>query len=446
MPNCEHNMSGFNTSPLLHKRPHAIDDVMTAQELGRGGGLIEGGRKFHFAPGLLARLLAPGFHKLLDRIDKGLETGSILGHLPNGETRLLGGRAPGFDAEIILNDWRGLLRLATAGSVGWFQAWEAGEWETPDLVPVFAVFNANAATLGDSGRAKGFWRAGMRFAHWLNRNTHSGSERNINAHYDLGNDFYGEWLGETMAYSSGIFSDDDTSLDAAQLAKIEALAGRMQIKPGDKVLEIGCGWGTLAAHLADDHGADVTGISLSDQQLEFADAHRVPGKGSVEYRKQDYRDVTGQFDAIASCEMVEALGREYWPTFMDTIARCLKPGGRAAIQHISFNDELFDAYASSADFIQAYVFPGGLLIRNSEFRALAEERGLRWVDQTDFGIHYAETLRIWREQFELAVANGRLPIGFDEKFIRLWRYYLTYCEGGFRGGGIDVHQVTLIKE
>ncbi len=419
---------------------------MTAQGVSRGGGLIEGGRKFHFAPGLIARALAPGFHKLLDRIDAGLETGSILGHLPNGETRLLGGRAPGFDAEITLNDWRGLLRLATAGSVGWFQAWEAGEWETPDLVSVFAVFNANAASLGDAGRAKGFWRAGMRFAHWLNRNTHSGSERNINAHYDLGNDFYGEWLGETMVYSSGIFADEKISLDASQLAKIEALADRLQIKTGNKVLEIGCGWGTLAAHLADDYGADVTAISLSDEQLAFARDHRASGAGAIDYRKQDYRDVTGQFDAIASSEMVEALGREYWPTFMDTIARCLKPGGRAAIQHISFRHDLFDAYASSADFIQAYVFPGGLLIRNSEFRALAEERGLRWADQTDFGIHYAETLRIWREKFERAVDEGRLPAGFDEKFIRLWRYYLTYCEGGFRGGGIDVHQVTLIKE
>ncbi|WP_336986316.1 cyclopropane-fatty-acyl-phospholipid synthase family protein [Altererythrobacter aquiaggeris] len=419
---------------------------MTAQGLNRGGGLIRGGRKFGTSPGIFARLLAPGFHKLLDRIDAGLETGSILGHLPNGETRLLGGRAAGFDAVVQLNDWRGLIRLATAGSVGWFQAWEAGEWETPDLVTVFAVFNANAASLGDAGRAKGFWRAGMRFAHWLNRNTHAGSERNINAHYDLGNDFYGPWLGETMAYSSGLFSDGETRLGAAQTRKIAALAERLEITPNDRVLEIGCGWGTLAAHLADDFGADVTAISLSDEQLAYARDHRVPGKGSVQYLKQDYRDVAGRFDSIASCEMVEALGRAYWPTFMDTIARCLKPGGRAAIQYISFRDDLFEAYASSADFIQAYVFPGGLLIRNSEFRALAEARGLAWSDQTDFGMDYAETLRIWRENFEQAVDAGQLPAGFDQKFIRLWRYYLTYCEGGFRGGGIDVHQVTLVKE
>jgi cyclopropane-fatty-acyl-phospholipid synthase len=207
------------------------------------------------------------------------------------------------------------------------------------------------------------------------------------------------------------------------------------------VLEIGCGWGALATFLAD-CGAKVTAISLSSEQLAWA-RQRSP---AVEFRHQDYRDVSGQFDAVVSVEMVEALGREYWPQFMDCIARNLAPGGRAAIQFISIKDSLFDAYADSADFIQAYVFPGGLLIRTSEFRKLAEARGLRWTDQTDFGLDYAETLRLWRERFDEAATEGRLPADVDARFERLWRYYLMYCEGGFRGGGIDVHQVTLIKE
>ena len=189
-------------------------------------------------------------------------------------------------------------------------------------------------------------------------------------------------------------------------------------------------------------GITATAISLSDAQLAWA-RERHPG---VDFRKQDYRDTAGQYDAIASVEMVEALGREYWPTFMDCIARNLKPGGRAAIQYISMRDDLFDAYAQSADFIQAYIFPGGLLIRTSEFRRLAEERGLAWQDQQDFGHDYADTLLHWRRNFDRAVAEDRLPQGFDREFCDLWRYYLMYCEGGFRGGGIDVHQVTLVKQ
>ena len=193
-------------------------------------------------------------------------------------------------------------------------------------------------------------------------------------------------------------------------------------------------------------GAEVDAISLSEAQLAYCRAKSSPGQPQPNFLRQDYRDTHGAYDAIVSVEMVEALGREYWPTFMDCVARNLKPGGRAAIQFISMKDELFDSYAASADFIQAYVFPGGLLIRTSEFRRLAAARGLSWQDQTDFGEDYAETLRLWRENFDTAAAEGRLPAGFDERFVRLWRYYLMYCEGGFRGRGIDVHQVTLVKE
>jgi cyclopropane-fatty-acyl-phospholipid synthase len=209
------------------------------------------------------------------------------------------------------------------------------------------------------------------------------------------------------------------------------------------LLEIGCGWGALARHFAA-KGVAVTGISLSDEQLEWA-RNASAGSG-IDFRKQDYRDVTGQFDAVASVEMVEAVGREYWPDFFDAIARCLKPGGRAAIQYILMSEATFDGYARSADFIQTFIFPGGMLIRESEFRRLAEERGLAWRDRESFGLDYAATLRLWRAAFDRAVEEGRLPAGFDERFVRLWRFYLMYCEGGFRGGGIDVAQVTLVKQ
>ena len=411
------------------------------REAVRGGALIAGGRRFGVTPGFFARLFAGGFHKVLDRIDAGLETGSILTRLPDGSERLLGGRAEGFAAEIELRDWRSLLRLASGGSVGWYQAWEAGEWSSPDPVPLFALFAANGESLGETGRAKGPFRLAARFAHWLNRNTKSGAEKNIHAHYDLGNDFYRQWLDPTMSYSSAYRLGPD-ALEQAQRRKWERLSERLgqDDRGPDTLLEIGCGWGALASHFAA-RGSEVTAISLSDEQLAWGRAHH-PG---VEFRKQDYRDTAGQFDAVVSVEMVEALGREYWPTFFDCLARNLKPGGRAAIQFIAMRDDLFEAYARNADFIQAYVFPGGLLIKTSEFRRLAAERGLAWEDQEDFGRDYAETLKAWRASFDTAEAKGRLPDGFDRRFCDLWRFYLMYCEGGFRGGAITVSQVTLVK-
>lgn len=411
---------------------------MGSETVDRGEALLAGAARFERRSGLIARLIAPQFHKLLDRIDRGLEQGSIRGILPDGSTRLLGGRNPGFETEIHLHDWRGLMRLATNGSIGWYQAWEAGEWSSPDPVPVFALFNVNAASLGDTGRAKGPFRMLARFGHWLNRNSRIGAQRNIQAHYDLGNDFYAQWLDPAMNYSSALFAPGD-SLGDAQRRKWARLAERLG-QPAT-VLEVGCGWGGLANYLAQ-RGAAVTAISLSGEQLAWA---RQQQDRSIEFRKQDYRDVTGQFDAIVSVEMVEAVGREYWPSYFDCIANNLKPGGRAAIQYISLADWMFEDYARSADFIQAYIFPGGLLIRTSEFQRLSAERGLIWEDQQDFGLDYAETLKIWRENFDAAVSEGRLPAGFDERFVRLWRYYLMYCEGGFRGRGIDVHQVTLVK-
>ena len=404
----------------------------------RGTELLRGAARFERKPGAFARFFAPGFHKVLDRIDAGLESGTLTAILPDGTTRRMGGRAPGFEVTVTIHDWRALLRLATNGSIGWYQAWDAREWSSEDPVSLFALFMANAATLGGTARAKGPWRWLAKSAHWLNRNSKAGSQRNIHAHYNLGNDFYASWLDPTMSYSSA-YRTNGVDLGTAQQRKWEQLTARLAVP--DTLLEIGCGWGGLAHHFAR-YGSTVRAISLSDAQLDWARQRQDP---AIDFRKQDYPDVRGQYDAIVSVEMAEALGREYWPDFMDCLARNLKPGGPAAIQYISMRDDLFDAYAASADFIQAYVFPGGLLIRTSEFRTLAQARGLDWHDQDDFGLDYAETLRLWRERFDAAVAEGRLPAGFDDRFIRLWRYYLMYCEGGFRGGGIDVHQVTLVK-
>lgn len=411
-------------------------DMPTSQ---RGRELVEGSRPFARKPGWLARLIAPGFRKILTKIDAALTSGTIHGTLPDGSPCVLGGREPGFECIVELRSFNALVRLASNGSVGWYQAWEAGEWWSPDPVPLFALFMQHAERLGDTARAKGPFRHGLKLSHLVNRNTHKGARKNISAHYDLGNDFYEAWLDPTMSYSSALAVSGE-SLEPAQKRKWAALRDR--IGDADTVLEIGCGWGALADYL-ERQGSHVTAISLSDEQLAWARAHH---SSVIHFRQQDYRDTSGQYDAIVSVEMVEALGREYWPAYMDCIARNLKPGGRAAIQYISMRDDLFDDYAKSADFIQAYIFPGGLLIRSSEFRRLAEDHGLAWQDQLDFGQDYAETLRLWRMNFDRAVEDGRLPAGFDSRFCDLWRYYLMYCEGGFRGGGIDVHQVTLVKE
>lgn len=405
----------------------------------RGEQLLSSGERFDAQPGLFARLFAPGFAKMIDRVDAGLEAGSILAHLPDGTTRLVGGRAPGFEAELELKDWRALIRLATHGVIGWYHAYEAGEWESPNHAVLLAVMSANVRTLGATARLEGPFKWAAKIAHRFNRNDKAGSLRNISAHYDLGNDFYRTWLDESMLYSSALEVGDD-GLTAAQTRKLEGISSRLD-NP-ETVLEIGCGWGAMAQHLSE-RGAHVTAISLSEEQLAWSRANTSP---SIDYRHQDYRDVTGQFDAIASVEMVEALGREYWGTFMECVARCLKPGGRAGIQYISMADDLFEAYAGTVDFIQAYIFPGGLLIKSSEFRALAEQNGLSWHNQSSFGQDYAKTLREWHTRFDEAVRTNALPQGFDERFIRLWKFYLSYCEGGFLAGNIDVHQVTLVKE
>lgn len=416
----------------------------------RGRHLVTADRGFATGAGVWSRLLAPGFARILDHIDAGLEQGAIEATLPDGRVRTLGGRREGPVAIVHVRSWRALVRLVTSGSVGWYRAWAEGEWTSPDPVPLFDLFMRNRAALGQAGRARGFSRLVNRIKHGLRRNSRTGSRRNIAFHYDLGNDFYAAWLDRTMTYSSARFAEPispDEPLEAAQQRKIRMLLNRLALQPGQRLLEIGCGWGALAEIAARDYGARVTGITLSAEQKSLAET-RVAKAGlvdRVEFRLADYREVPDRFDAVASVEMVEAVGEAYWPAYLGAIARALRPGGRAAIQFIDIDDAIFADYATGADFIQTYIFPGGMLLSESRFRAAAEAAALEWRDQDRFGLHYAETLRRWRKRFDMAATEGRLPAGFDEAFVRLWRYYLMYCEGGFRGGGIDVAQVTLVR-
>ena len=411
----------------------------------RGEHLVRADRGFATGGGTLARLAAPAFSKVLDEIHKRLSAGGIDLTLPNGSTRRLGFHSKGVRGVVRISSWMALVRLATSGSVGWYKAWTLGEWSSPDPVKIFELFSLNATPLGELGRAKGAFRWANALAHRLRDNAPRKAKRNIAAHYDLGNDFYSAWLDSTMTYSSARFAEPAASLEDAQLHKIHTLLDRLDLKPGQRLLEIGCGWGTLAIEAAK-RGASVVGLTLSTEQKAWADA-RIAAAGladRIDIRLQDYRDVDERFDAIASVEMVEAVGTRYWPAYVDCLARNLKPGGKAALQFISIDHRLFDRYAAGADFIQAYIFPGGMLIDEPRFEALAKERGLEWADREGFGRDYAETLRIWRMRYDAAVAGGRLA-GFDDAFHNLWRYYLMYCEGGFRGGSIDVAQVTLSR-
>jgi cyclopropane-fatty-acyl-phospholipid synthase len=424
--------------------------------LERGSHFVSADRGFHTGGGLAARLitrlLGGGFGHILDRIDSGLSEGGIDAVLPDGTHRLLGGRAPGPLPVVRLHSWRALVRLMSSGSVGWYKAWALGEWSSPDPVPLFDLFMRNASSLGETARSKGFFRQVNRLAHAFRGNDRSGARRNIAWHYDLGNDFYAAWLDPGMTYSSAVFArlppPPDEPLEAAQSRKIHLLLDRLGLKAGSRLLEIGCGWGSLAEIAARDYGAHVTGLTLSSQQKDWAEERVAKAglDGRVEIRLEDYRDAQGSYDAIASVEMVEAVGQDYWPSYLEAISRLLRPGGRAALQLISIRDDLFESYAANADFIQTYIFPGGMLVGEGRFRAIAEAAGLEWRDRSGFALHYAETLKRWRARYDGAVAAGRLPAGFDEPFHKLWRYYLMYCEGGFRGGGIDVAQVTLVKK
>lgn len=411
----------------------------------RGEHLVHADRGFATGGSLIARVTAPAIDRVLDEIDRRLQVGGIDATLPDGSKRRLGFHSRGPRAVVRLSTWIALVRLATSGSVGWYKAWTLGEWSSPDPVKLFELFSVNAVPLGEVGRAKGLFRWVNAIAHRLRDNAPGRARENIAAHYDLGNDFYSAWLDPTMTYSAARFASRNDSLEVAQLRKVRSLLDRLDLQPGHRLLEIGCGWGTLAIEAAK-RGAQVVGLTLSIEQKVWAE-RKIADAGltnQVEVRLQDYREMAEQFDAIASVEMVEAVGQRWWGSYLDSIARNLKSRGRAALQFISIRDELFDRYAHNADFIQTYIFPGGCLLDERRFEALAGERGLSWHQRQGFRLDYAETLKRWRERYNEAVTGGALD-GFGERFHDLWRYYLMYCEGGFRGGAIDVAQVTLVK-
>lgn len=398
-------------------------------------------RGAHLSRGNVRQALAARiFRPLLDRIDQRLVSGAIDVQLPDGTRRLIGAPDARAPISFTLKRWRALLRMVRSGSIGLYRGWAAGEWACDDLVGLFALLSRNRQSLSTTFRGQALPRAWQRLRHLANRNNRPGARRNITAHYDLGNDFYAAWLDPSMSYSSALFAPGD-DLERAQMRKVDAALDRIGAGPDTTMLEIGCGWGALAGRAAA-RGAAVTAISLSPSQLQWARQHHA----GPDFRQIDYRDVTGTFDGVVSIEMVEAVGQEYWGAYLDAIAQALKPGGRAAIQYIAIADDMADAYAHGVDFIQRYIFPGGSLLAQPRFRALAAARGLRWHDEEHFPLDYAQTLAQWRARFDAAVLGGRLPKGFDKRFVDLWRFYLMYCEGGFRGGGITVAQVTLTKD
>ena len=363
----------------------------------RGQHLVRADRRFATGGGKVLGVLAPAYKRVLDKVDAGLVEGGIDATLPDGSRRRLGFRGEGPVAIVHLNSWRAMLRLATSGSVGWYKAWEKGEWDSPDPVPLFDLFMRNGRSLGSTGRAKGLWRLVNRAAHAVRANTPLRAKRNIQAHYDLGNDFYAAWLDPGMTYSSAVFEKGD-ALEQAQSRKLRLLLDRLDLKPGQRLLEIGCGWGSLAEIAAREYGVHVTGLTLSSEQKADAD-QRIRKAGladKVDIRLADYRELDERFDAVASVEMVEAVGQEYWVDYLSAIARALPPGGRAALQLISIDPALFDGYAASPDFIQTYIFPGGMLIHEPRFAAIAKSHGLSWDDRVGYGQHYAETLKLWR--------------------------------------------------
>ncbi len=376
-----------------------------------------------------------------------LKHGTLTVQLPGGTSQVFGnGELP--HAAITLKNWNVCSAALKSGDIGFAEGYIDGDWTTPSLTELLRVFLINRKEVEDVIYGSWLGRLAYRIRHLLNRNTRANSQKNIHAHYDLGNAFYELWLDDTMNYSSAWFEGNlEQPLRDAQHAKVRRALRMAQVRAGDRVLEIGCGWGALAEMATTEFGASITGVTLSTEQLRFANARmqRVGTAHRSDLRLQDYRDIHGgPFDAVCSIEMIEAVGREYWPTYFSTIAQQLKTGGHACIQSIVIRDELFERYIRSTDFIQQYIFPGGCLPCPREVHAQARLAGLEVVDEFAFGADYAETLRRWRERF-LAEKARVLQTGFDERFIRIWEFYLAYCEAAFAQSDIDVVQYTLRK-
>jgi cyclopropane-fatty-acyl-phospholipid synthase len=397
------------------------------------------------APALITGLKAPASAKAILYALLQLKGGSALITLPDGG-KLHFGDGAGPQVDFRIKDWRFARRVLTSGDIGFAEGLMAGEWETDDLAALLTLLASNVERFmrllegGPIGKALNWLR------HVARANTRAGARRNILAHYDLGNRFYEAWLDRSMTYSSARFDEKVRDLESAQRAKYRALAEHLDLEPGEHVLEIGCGWGGFAEFAAREYGVRVTGITISDEQLAYARARMEKAGLSdrVEIRRQDYRDVEGQFDKVASIEMFEAVGEQYWPAYFGKIADVLKPGGRAGLQIITIRDELFDQYRRRADFIQRYVFPGGMLASIERLKEETAKAGLAWRKAEAFGQSYADTLAEWARRFQAKWGDIR-AMGFDERFKQLWLFYLSYCEAGFRTGRTDVVQLELAK-
>ena len=393
---------------------------------------------------------APGAARTALKMLRRLKHGTLTLQLPDGSLQRFGSGAPP-TASLHLHNWKPCSAALRSGDIGFAESYIAGDWTTPHLADLLELLIVNRQEVESAIYGSWLGRLAYRIKHLLNRNTKANSQKNIHAHYDLGNAFYALWLDGTMNYSSAIFESPETTMVEGQHAKVRRALSMAQVRPGDRVLEIGCGWGALAEMATTEFGALLVGVTLSTEQLDWANQRmaRVGASDEADLRLQDYRDIgkttaDEPFDAICSIEMVEAVGREYWPEYFQTVARLLKPGGHACIQSIVIADELFDRYIGSTDFIQQYIFPGGCLPCPREFRAQAEAAGFDIVDEFSFGLDYARTLRLWRDDF-LAQEQRVLQLGFDKRFIRIWEFYLAYCEAAFAQANTSVMQFTLRK-
>ena len=391
----------------------------------------------------------PGYARRVLRLLQRLRVGTLTLQCPDGSLLHFGDARPdpaAPTAVMHLHRWDVCKAVRQSGDIGLAESYADGGWSSPHLAELLRLCVLNRQALEDV--IYGHWLGQLlyRLRHWSRRNTRANSRKNIHAHYDLGNNFYRLWLDETMNYSSAWFEGEPTrALAEAQHAKVQRALRQCGVQPGERLLEIGCGWGALAEQAVQAFDARVTGVTLSTEQLSYAQRRLQPHGSAAELRLQDYRDIDdGPYDAICSVEMVEAVGQAYWPTYFQTVHALLKSGGQACVQSIVIDDALFERYLRSTDFIQQYIFPGGCLPSPSAFRQAAEAAGLQVVDAFDFGPDYALTCRLWRERF-LASRSEVQALGFDERFMRLWEFYLAYCEAGFAARSISVMQFTLLK-
>jgi cyclopropane-fatty-acyl-phospholipid synthase len=377
--------------------------------------------------------------RFLVHLVRQVEYGQLLFHTPSGETIHRSGPHPGPAASMVLHRWRAVRRALLGGDIGFAEAYMDGDWSTPDLTALIEVVARNYTTLVPALDGSRIARLLHRLLHLRRSNTRRGSRRNIPAHYDLGNAFYAAWLDSGMSYSSGLYEHSETTLEEAQTAKQNLVMDALALTGGESVLEIGCGWGGLAERLARERDCHVVGLTLSPAQLDHARS-RSPGSrasGLIELRRRDYRDMDGTFDRVVSVEMLEAVGKEYWPTYFASVRDRLRPGGIATLQVITMAEDRYAAYERGTDFIQRYIFPGGMLPSDSVMRSEIEAAGLVLDDVRTFGASYARTLADWQARFQRAWPRLR-TMGFDDRFKRKWEYYLSYCEAGFRAGALDV--------